>query len=141
MAYVTHPRTGQMVLLPTPDEDAAITAAALSDPDAQPLTAEELAQRIMADRRGLASRPSLTGAGTLDEIEEILHARTPLYREAADLTIETVGKSAGQVVEVVINNVKNFLKADDILIDGGNSFYKDSINRGKELEKLGDNKL
>ena len=44
MAYVTHPRTGQMVLLPTPDEDAAITAAALSDPDAQPLTAEELAQ-------------------------------------------------------------------------------------------------
>jgi shikimate kinase len=66
--------------------------------------AEELAQRIMADRRGLASRPSLTGAGTLDEIEEILHARTPLYREVADLTIETVGKSAGQVVEAIIRN-------------------------------------
>jgi 6-phosphogluconate dehydrogenase len=44
---------------------------------------------------------------------------------------------AGQVVEVVINNLKNFLKADDILIDGGNSFYKESIQRAKELEKTG----
>ncbi len=44
---------------------------------------------------------------------------------------------AGQVVEVVINNLKNHLKADDIVIDGGNSFYKDSINRAKELEKTG----
>jgi 6-phosphogluconate dehydrogenase len=44
---------------------------------------------------------------------------------------------AGQVVDVVINNLKNYLKADDILIDGGNSFYKDSINRAKELEKIG----
>ncbi|MGQ0564182.1 MAG: BrnA antitoxin family protein [Gemmobacter sp.] len=31
------------VIWPTPEEDAAITAAALSDPDAQPLTDEELA--------------------------------------------------------------------------------------------------
>ena len=44
---------------------------------------------------------------------------------------------AGQVVDVVINNIKNYLKADDIIIDGGNSFYKDTINRGKELEKQG----
>ena len=32
------------VIRPTPEEDAEITAAALSDPDAQPLTDEELAQ-------------------------------------------------------------------------------------------------
>ena len=44
MAYVKHPRTGQMVLLPTPEEDAEITAAALSDPDNPPLTEEEFAQ-------------------------------------------------------------------------------------------------
>ncbi|HRI77954.1 MAG TPA: decarboxylating 6-phosphogluconate dehydrogenase [Cyclobacteriaceae bacterium] len=44
---------------------------------------------------------------------------------------------AGQVVDVVLNNLKNYLKADDIVIDGGNSFYKDTINRGKDLEKLG----
>ena len=51
MAYVKHPRTGQMVLLPTPEEDAEITAAALSDPDNPPLTDEEFAiqkARILA---------------------------------------------------------------------------------------------
>ena len=32
------------IKLPTPAEDAAITAAALQDPDAQPLTDAELAQ-------------------------------------------------------------------------------------------------
>jgi uncharacterized protein (DUF4415 family) len=31
-----------MILLPTPEEDAEITAAALSDPDNPPLTDEEL---------------------------------------------------------------------------------------------------
>jgi len=39
-------------LLPTPEEDAAITAAALSDPDAQPLMDAELAQFQPAGGRG-----------------------------------------------------------------------------------------
>ena len=44
MAYVKNRRSGNMILLPTPEEDAAITAAALSDPDNPPLTDEELAR-------------------------------------------------------------------------------------------------
>lgn len=44
---------------------------------------------------------------------------------------------AGQVVDVILNNLKYYLKADDIVIDGGNSFYKDSIQRAKDLEKAG----
>lgn len=32
---------GRVIVLPTPEEDAAITAAAMSDPDAIPLTDEE----------------------------------------------------------------------------------------------------
>ena len=34
-------RNGRKIRLNTPEEDAAITAAALSDPDARPLTDEE----------------------------------------------------------------------------------------------------
>jgi uncharacterized protein (DUF4415 family) len=34
-------KTGRLVELPTPEEDAIITAAAMSDPDAVPLTDEE----------------------------------------------------------------------------------------------------
>jgi uncharacterized protein (DUF4415 family) len=35
-------RSGRKIIMPTTEEDAAITAAALSDPDAQPLTDAQL---------------------------------------------------------------------------------------------------
>lgn len=41
MPKMLRTRSGRVVELPTPSEDAAITAAALSDPDALPLTDEE----------------------------------------------------------------------------------------------------
>ena len=44
MAYVIDRRSGRRVYWPTPEEDAEITAAALSDPDAQPLTDEQLSR-------------------------------------------------------------------------------------------------
>ena len=46
------PKLKPGTILPTPEEDAAITAAALSDPDAQPLTDAELAQFKPARRPG-----------------------------------------------------------------------------------------
>ena len=49
-------RSGREIILPTPDEDAAITAAALSDPDATPLTDEEWVRVLPTMRRG---RPPL----------------------------------------------------------------------------------
>ncbi|PIN98740.1 MAG: hypothetical protein COT90_02835 [Candidatus Diapherotrites archaeon CG10_big_fil_rev_8_21_14_0_10_31_34] len=45
---------------------------------------------------------------------------------------------AGKPVEEVLFGEKgliNYLKKDDIIIDGGNSFYKDSVKRFKKLEK------
>lgn len=44
---------------------------------------------------------------------------------------------AGNVVDVILNNLKNHLKAGDILIDGGNSHYKETIARARDLEKSG----
>jgi uncharacterized protein (DUF4415 family) len=46
------PKLKPGTILPSPEEDAAITAAALSDPDAQPLTDAELAQFRPARGRG-----------------------------------------------------------------------------------------
>jgi len=43
------------ILMPSIDEDRAITAAAKSDPDAQPLTAAQL--RAMLQMRALRGRP------------------------------------------------------------------------------------
>lgn len=43
---------------------------------------------------------------------------------------------AGELVDKTINEIKNYLSVGDIVIDGGNSFFKDSIRRGKELQSL-----
>ena len=44
MERVTDKRTGKTVILPTPEEDAAITAAAAEDPDNPELTEEDFAK-------------------------------------------------------------------------------------------------
>lgn len=44
---------------------------------------------------------------------------------------------AGNVVDVVLSNLKYHLAPDDIVIDGGNSHFKDTIARARDLEKLG----
>jgi uncharacterized protein (DUF4415 family) len=43
------------IVLPTPEEDEAITAAAKADPDAQPLSATQL--KAMVPMRSLRGRP------------------------------------------------------------------------------------
>jgi 6-phosphogluconate dehydrogenase len=44
---------------------------------------------------------------------------------------------AGNTVDVILSNLKNHLKEDDIVIDGGNSHFKDTVSRARDLEKLG----
>jgi len=44
---------------------------------------------------------------------------------------------AGQPVDAFINNLLPLLDEGDIIIDGGNSFFKDTIRRAKELEQKG----
>ena len=68
------------------------------------LTAEpaELARRLEADRLGLAGRPALTAAGTLDEIGQVLAARSPLYAALTDAVIPTDGKDPREVAEAIL---------------------------------------
>ncbi|WML38386.1 decarboxylating 6-phosphogluconate dehydrogenase [Neobacillus sp. OS1-2] len=44
---------------------------------------------------------------------------------------------SGAITEQVTEELKGLLVAGDIVIDGGNSHYKDSIRRGKELSEKG----
>ncbi|MGP7817175.1 phosphogluconate dehydrogenase (NAD(+)-dependent, decarboxylating) [Niallia sp. 01092] len=44
---------------------------------------------------------------------------------------------AGEITESVINELKDLLSAGDIIIDGGNSHYKDSKRRAQELGEAG----
>jgi len=44
---------------------------------------------------------------------------------------------AGKPVDMVLGQLLPHLKRGDIVIDGGNSFYKDSVRRAKKIEKKG----
>lgn len=44
---------------------------------------------------------------------------------------------SGQATDQTINSLVSYLNIGDILIDGGNSFYQDTIRRYNELSKIG----
>jgi shikimate kinase len=64
---------------------------------------EVLATRLLSDPRGLAGRPALTAAGTLAEIAAVAEARAPLYREVADLVIDTGGQTPSEVADAILD--------------------------------------
>jgi shikimate kinase len=60
-----------------------------------------LALRMNKDLGSKEQRPSLTGAGTLMEIERVLTQRLPVYRAVADVIVDTAGKDpAGLAAEI-----------------------------------------
>jgi shikimate kinase len=54
-------------------------------------SAQQIEARMSDDAQTEANRPSLTGKDILEEIAEVLAARSPLYRQAADIVIDTDG--------------------------------------------------
>ena len=58
----------------------------------------------LTDRLGRASgnRPALTPAGLLGEIAEVLEARAPLYRDVADLVVETAGRPPAAIASEIL---------------------------------------
>lgn len=58
---------------------------------------ETIAARIGGD----ANRPSLTGKGLVEEIAEVLAAREPLYRAAADLVLSTDGRTPEEIAAAI----------------------------------------
>jgi 6-phosphogluconate dehydrogenase len=69
----------------------------------------------------------ITTATSLEQVVETLKGRRIIW-----LMIP-----AGQAVDLTIQQLVPLLRAGDILIDGGNSNYKESMRRSKELETHG----
>ncbi|TWT77978.1 Shikimate kinase 2 [Posidoniimonas polymericola] len=64
-----------------------------------------LAERITADQTTGDRRPSLTGAGVTQEIEQVLAARTPLYQACATLTVEVADRTPAEVAEEIAGQI------------------------------------
>ena len=52
--------------------------------------AETIRKRLQQDRATDTLRPTLTGAGALEEVDRVLAEREPLYREGSDLALDTM---------------------------------------------------
>jgi shikimate kinase len=63
---------------------------------------ETLWQRIQQDRSTAERRPNLTAQGGITEIIATLDARNPIYRECAQLEVDTQGKTPQQVADAIL---------------------------------------
>ncbi|HWB54860.1 MAG TPA: shikimate kinase [Tepidisphaeraceae bacterium] len=66
--------------------------------------AATLHQRIQADPKTSVNRPALTQLnGTIDEVQHLLAARLPWYREVMNHEIDTADMSPEQIVEQIVS--------------------------------------
>jgi 6-phosphogluconate dehydrogenase len=83
--------------------------------------------RTAATREGLAKEGAVAAA-SLENLVKLLSGKP----RAIWLMLPE-----GQATEETVTRLSGLLTADDILIDGGNSFYKDDIRRAKKLAEMG----
>jgi shikimate kinase len=58
--------------------------------------------------RRLSDRPLLQTANPEATLSELLAAREPLYRKAADLRVDISQKNPQEIAELILENIKNF---------------------------------
>ena len=63
--------------------------------------AQTVIGHMQADTNSEQRRPSLTGREPADETVAVIAARAPFYREAADLCVDTSGKSLAEIVDEI----------------------------------------
>jgi shikimate kinase len=70
------------------------------------LDADEATLRARIHR--LRDRPLLRGANPEATLSELLEAREPLYRNAADLRVDISQKNPEQIAELILKNIRDF---------------------------------
>jgi 6-phosphogluconate dehydrogenase len=68
-----------------------------------------------------------TGANSVEEFVAALEAPRAAW----------VVVPAGEITERTVGELADHMDADDVIIDGGNTFYRDDIRRAKELQAKG----
>jgi shikimate kinase len=64
---------------------------------------DTIARRMSSDATTAARRPNLTQKDPLTEITELLARREPIYRETADLVIDTEGRTPDSLAAEIIH--------------------------------------
>jgi len=77
--------------------------------------------------KAMAHDDGITGVGSLEELAEKLNTPRVVW----------VMVPAGDITTGVIDQLAKTLEADDIVIDGGNSYYRDDMKHSKTLSENG----
>lgn len=64
-----------------------------------------LAERLTSDTATADRRPSLTGQGVAEEIEQVLAVRTPIYEQCATIVVDTQGRTPAEVAEQIASRM------------------------------------
>jgi len=64
--------------------------------------------RMERDGASVSDRPPLLGEDRLDETARVLSERAPLYRAAADFTVDTTGKTVDDIVAEIAGLLSGF---------------------------------
>ncbi len=67
--------------------------------------AETIKKRIVHDEKTEDSRPSLTNRGLLEEIEDTLSERNPLYENAMDFSVDTDEKQIEEISAIIVERL------------------------------------
>jgi shikimate kinase len=67
---------------------------------------EVIFERMRGDEKTEQQRPGLTDKGPLEEIEEVLAFRQPLYKKAMDFSVDTTSKSIDRIVDEIVQRLK-----------------------------------
>ena len=72
-----------------------------------------------------------------DQGIDVAHSLDALFQSLPERKIIWLMVPCGKVTEDSIQGLKEFMQADDILIDAGNSNFHDSIRHAQELKEIG----
>ncbi len=75
---------------------------------------ETIHARMSGDATTSTRRPSLTDRAALDEILHLLAHREPIYRQTADLEIDTEGKTPSQLVSEILQWLQGASPGDTV---------------------------
>ena len=73
-------------------------------------TPETIKKRIVQDEKTEDQRPSLTAKGLIEEIEETLLNRNPLYENAMNFFVDTDSLSIDEICSIVVKKINLKLK-------------------------------
>ena len=92
-------------------------------PDSHEIIAYDLSKEAVQE----ITAEGATGAASLQQVVEMLSAPRIVW----------IMLPAGKAVEDTINQLKELLSSEDIIIDGGNTYYKDDLRRFEALKTAG----